>query len=169
MTDEKYLTTRDASEATGYHASHFNNIILQGKLAATKDESGRWQIKQSDLDQYLATKSVKPRRDKKYITAKSDKPETSLLTQLDVKTKELENVQMELDAAKRILEDTKAKHLHEIETFRTAIKESENKLSRAKNRIESLKEENDSLYQENLGHVEFLRTSLSDLLKYVTK
>ena len=169
VTEERLLTTREASAATGYHATHFNAVILSKQLPATKDEKGRWQIKQSDLDEYLASKSVKPRRAKPYIKAESDKPEKSLLTQLDEKEKEVKNLQFELAASGRAIDDLKTQHSQKVDDLQVAISQAEERLQRAKNRIERLKEENNDLRIENLDHIKFMRETLTDLLQYVTK
>lgn len=167
---ERLLSTREAAAASGFHQTHFNSQIVGGKLPATKDEKGRWQIKQSDLDAYLANKSVKPRRSKEFIKKGEEaKPEKSLLTQLDEKETRLKSVTVELEAANNAMKDLKEKHAAEIQGMRTAISEGEDKLARAKNRIEGLKEEVAGLTLENREHTEFLRTTIRELLQYVTK
>lgn len=166
---ERLLSTREAGQASGLHPTHFNSQILAGKLPATKDEKGRWQIKQSDLDAYLADRTVKPRRNKAFLTSEDGKPETSLLTQLDEKNKKLSTLESELDASKRIIEDMKTTHARQLEDLRRAVSDGEDKLARAKNRIDGLKEENTELQLENREHTEFLRNTIKDLLVYVTK
>ena len=168
--NERLLSTRQAAEASGYHQTYFNSQIVAGKLPASKDEKGRWQIKQSDLDKFLASKSVKPLRSKEITKYDDDNaPAKSLLTQIDEKEKKIKDQQFELEASKRIIEDLKSKHDEQITEFRHAVSEGENKLNRAKNRIENLKTENQDLKEENREHTDFLRTTIKDLLQYVTK
>ena len=165
---DRLLSTKQAGAATGYHPTHFNAIILDGKLPATKDDRGRWQIKQSDLDKYLSTKSVKPRRSKDF-TAKSADSEKSLLTQLDEKEKIIQALNADIDAMAHEIDDLKADNTEQLRSLRTSIADGEAKLGRAKNRIEGLKEENAELREENREHTQFLRTTLKELLQYVTK
>ena len=167
-TEDRLLSTKQAGAATGYHPTHFNAIILDGKLPATKDEKGRWQIKQSDLDKYLSTKSVKPRRSKDF-TAQSANSDKSLLTQLDEKEKIIEALNADIDAMAHEIDNIKADTATQLRGLRTTISEGEAKLGRAKNRIEGLKEENADLREENREHTDFLRTTLKELLQYVTK
>ena len=169
LQDERLLTTKQAGAASGFHPTHFNSQIIAGKIPATKDEKGRWQIKQSDLDKYLASKTVKPRRQNQFTKTDDDKPETSLLTQLDEKTRKNQNLIAELEASKRIIEDMTRKHATKLDEANRALTDKENELGRAKNRIEGLKEENRDLKLENAEHTEFLRTTIKDLLSYVTK
>ena len=165
---DRLLSTKQAAAASGFHQTHFNAVITDGKLPATKDERGRWQIKQSDLDKYLSSKTVKPRRPKEF-TNKTEGAETSLLTQLDEKDKEIQNLKLELDASKRVIDDLNIKYEDEIQDLTANISEVEGKLQRAKNRIEGLKEENAELRDENREHTGFLRSTLRELLQYVTK
>lgn len=167
--EERLLTTKQAGAASGFHPTHFNSQIIAGKIPATKDEKGRWQIKQSDLDKYLASKTVKPRRQKQFMTTEENEPETSLLTQLDEKDRKVKNLVSELEASKRIIEEMTRKHKTKMEEMTRAVAEKENELGRAKNRIEGLKEENRDLKLENAEHTSFLRDTIKDLLVYVTK
>ena len=164
---DRLLSTKQAAEASGFHQTHFNAIISDGKLPATKDERGRWQIKQSDLDKYLASKTVKPRRQKQYTNTGDVKSEASLLTQLDHKTKAFENLQMELDSAKLLIEDNKAKHHVIVTDLRAAVAEGELKLQRAKKRIERIETENHDLRLEIKDHNDFLRTTLKEVLQSI--
>ena len=166
---ERLLTTKQAGAASGFHPTHFNSQIIAGKIPATKDEKGRWQIKQSDLDKYLASKSVKPRRQSQVVKAEEGAPEKSLLTQLDEKDRKNKNLISELEASKRIIEDLTRKHSKQMEEQRRALSDSQNELGRAKNRIEGLKEENREMKIELAGHTDFMRETIKDLLVYVTK
>lgn len=171
---QEYLGTREAGDLTGYHPTHFNSIILQGKLPATKDERGRWRIKKSDLEKYLASNAVKPRRDPKF-TAKEEKAITSaaenvdLASQVTQQEKQIKHLSHELDTSKVIISDLKDVHAVELANSRRETAQTEEKLNRAKTRIERLKEENHELRLENNEHVNFLRTTIKDLLVYVTK
>lgn len=167
--EDRLLSTRQAAAASGFHQTHFNSQIQAGNLPATKDEKGRWQIKQSDLDAYMKTKSVKPRRNKTYMQTSEAEGETSLLTQLDEKKRKVQNLCDELEASKRIMEEMTRKHAKQMEEQRRALADSQNELGRAKNRIEGLKEENKEMKIELAGHTDFMRETIKDLLVYVTK
>ena len=53
--------------------------------------------------------------------------------------------------------------------YQQQIADNTRRLEARKNKIEQQKEEIEGLKLENQNHNEFLRTTLSDLLKYVTK
>lgn len=163
-TEDRLLSTRQAAEASGFPQPHFNAQITSGKLPATKDEKGRWQIKQSDLDKYMKTASVKPRRSKAFIEAEAGKPESSLLTQLDEKKKQYEMLQDEFNALKRITDEHENGHRQEIAKIEKQVVELEKTKGIQAHKILSLEEENKDLRDQIYEHNQFLRESWQDFI-----
>lgn len=168
LEDDPQLTTKEAAEASGLQANHFIFQINQGNIKGSKDERGRWLIRNSELNRYLQTKTVKPKRQYNKAPNK-DIAETSLLTQLTEQTKENEILSAELGASRRLVDDLEASHERVCKDYEAQIADNVRRLEARKNTIERQKAEIESLKIENNGHTEFLRTTLSDLLKYVTK
>lgn len=167
---DRLLSTRECSAASGYHQTHFNSQIQAGKLKATKDEKGRWQVKQSDLDKYLSDKTVKPRRKPAFTEgAAGEGNEKSLLTQLDEKTKAYENLQLELGSAKQVIDELKSKHSDQITEFRKTISELEKKLEIRGRKIERLEALNDDLQDRVDENQNYLKETLNNVLQYMMK
>ena len=175
--EDRMITTRQAADATGYHQNHFNKLLGEGTIKGHKTENGRWQFAQSELDRYLASHAVKPKRHKKYMDKDADnKPAVSLLTQVDQKDKKIaelyeviKQLKTESQVSNRVLEDTKAQHAKQLKDLQANVNETEKRFKQAEKRIAGLEEENNNLASENLDHVQFLRDTLADVLKYVMK
>lgn len=167
---DRLLTTKEASEATGYHTSHFNALIRDKTLPAEKDEKGRWQIKESDINKYLASPRVKPRRAKEYIDGKAGpRPDVSLLTQLDLKEKELQKAIRERDDALNRIEDLKKHQLEAAGVHARELDELKRRYDARGRKVDRLENENDALNEKVEEHQEYLKTVLNDVLKYLMK
>ena len=171
-TQERLLTTRQASAATGFHQTHFNSIILAGTLPASKDEKGRWQIKQSDLDKYLSSKTVKPKRDKKFNSADPDKPETSLYTQLDEKNhvitekeKLIADLRDQLSAVKSTFKELQTQTSEEINDLQHQLDDKDSEIAKIENQIEELTENNKKLLDQIFENGEFLRNTIRQFVE----
>lgn len=168
LEDDPLLTTKEAAEASGFQANHFIFQITQGNIKAQKDDRGRWQIRNSELNRYLQTKTVKPQRQFPK-TQTAEIPETSLLTQLTDTKKQLDIVRAEVAASTRIIEGLEKSYEDMEKDYQAQIADNTRRLEARKNTIERQKTEIESLQIENQGHVDFMRSTLGDLLKYVTK
>ena len=164
-TEDRLLSTRQAAEASGLAQAHFNAQISAGNLPATKGEKGRWQIKQSDLDKYLNSRTVKPRRSKAFIEAEAGKPETSLLTQLDEKKKEYDLLQAEHAALKRIIDENAKNHAKELSQVKAnadvLLKTNESQIYK----IQSLEDENKDLRDQIYELNQYFREILQDVIQ----
>jgi hypothetical protein len=61
----KFFGTTDASKRSFAHPNVVNNAIRFGTLPATKDSSGRWQIREDDLENWSRFRSRRIRRTSK--------------------------------------------------------------------------------------------------------
>lgn len=161
---EKTYTTKEIAGITGMTPSHFNSLIQTERLKAKKDEAGRWQIPQSEVDKYLSGNIVKPRKRKEFTDKMgNDSPENPFRA-LEKEREEVKRLSHELNAAK-ILAEELGKKLEETQhSAEEKIKFFEERIDRYERVNARVKDDNKALRAEIRDHNDFLRNTLRDVL-----
>ena len=170
--EDRLLSTKDAANATGFHQNYFNTLLVKGTIKGEKNEKGRWQFKQSELDKYLASNAVKPRRAKKFMDKDTDnKPAKSLFTQLDEKEKiisekdaRIAELNQQLTAAKSRYSDLENQTADEINDLQSQLDDKDVEIEKLNENIGNLQSRNIDLTGQIFEHNEFLRTTLSQVI-----
>ena len=171
--EDRWLSTKDAAEATGFAQTHFNTLLVKGTIQGEKGENGRWRFRQSELDKYLKSNEVKPRRARKFTeTDKDNQPATSLFTQLDEhkkladeKDQHIEILTGQLNAAKSQHSAKEAKTTNQINDLQSKIKEKTREIEQLREEIAELHEDKRQLLDEIFKHTEFLRNTVKDVIR----
>lgn len=167
---DKLLTIKECSEATGFHTSYFGNLIRDKELEAAKNEKGRWLVKQSTLDAFLANKTVKPRRDPAFVKVeKPGDPPKSLLTQVQEKEKELEVLEAELVNADKIIDELRDTQEAALDALRIELRDMTRKADARGAKIERLEKDIVAFENQIADHNKYLRSTLDNVLQYLMK
>lgn len=160
---ERTFSVKEAAEACGLSDVYISNQIRDGAITASKDEKSRWQIKQSDLDKYLASKSVKPRKSAKFTAVAGDSGK-SLATLLDDEKTAHENLKTEHAAAKLKIETLEKAHKREIEILKQKNADQAADLNAEQRRCDNLQLEIESYKDQIADHNKFLRDMVLNLV-----
>ena len=165
---DRTLSTREAAEATDFHQTHINKLLVEGKLKGTKGPTGRWAIKQSDLDKYMASNEVKPRRSKKVTQLEAEnKPPKTLFTQLDEKHKEVEDLKRQLQLSQAALKQEQEQANQQIEGLEAELVRVGGQNEKQELRIKRLEDRNTTLEDQIYEHTQYVREVLKDVLKSI--
>lgn len=165
---DRTLSTKEAAEATDFHQTHINKLLVEGKLKGTKGPTGRWAIKQSDLDKYMATNEPKPRRSKKVTQLEAEhKPPKTLFTQLDEKHKEVESLNEQLKQSQAALKLEREQTNQQIEGLEAELEQAESLNEKQELKIKQLEERNTSLEDQIYEHNQYIKDVLKEVLNSI--
>ena len=162
------LSVKEASEATGYHTSYISKLILEKKLPASKDDRNRWQIRTTDLDKYMQSGNVKPRRAREYTKhdENSAKPKT-LVTQLDEAKAEIEHLKSEIEKNNKQYKNSMALRDADIKNLKIEKSEWEQESNHLSARNEELKTETTELRAMLMEQSKDMQEFMKDVIKSV--
>ena len=171
--EDRWLSTKDAAEATGFAQTHFNTLLVKGTIQGEKGENGRWRFRQSELDKYLKSNEVKPRRARKFTeTDKDNQPATSLFTQLDEhkklaeeKDQNIEVLTGQLNSAKSRYSNLETKTAAQISDLQTQLDDKDLEIERLREEISYLQDDRKDLLKEIFTNTEFLRNNVRDVIQ----
>ena len=156
---EKTLSVKEASETTGYSDVYITKLINEKKIKAVKGERGRWQIKVSELERWMNTRGVKPKRAE--VTQKFDKPgqpektiHTRLAEALDEISKLKANQENETARVKKVVQELRKQNADQKDQIVTLEKDIEF----CEERIEEHKATINQYREQERGHIEFMQT-----------
>lgn len=166
LQDNPLLSTRQAAEETGFHATHFNALLLNGKLPGTKDEKGRWQIKRSDLDNYLKSNDVKPRRPRKYTKRENqDGPPKTVSAQLEDALARIERLKSQVAQKNEEAEELNGKVENWRRKYQKTVEEYNKRIDDYVAHNSKLEKENTELKQDSKENLVFLRDLLKETMQ----
>lgn len=167
---DNFLTIKECVAATGFHESYFGNLIREGKLKAEKKDGRRWFVRQSVLDTFLNNKEVKPLRDPNFTKNEpTEGPQVSLLTQVQMKDKQILDLRENLTKACLEVDELKQAGLKALEDYRHSKAVLEKKLDAKTRKIDDQKEELEKLEDIIDEHNAYLRQTLDSVLQYLMK
>lgn len=165
---DRVLSTKGAAAATGFHQTHINKLLATGVLKGTKAENGRWSIKQSDVDEYMKSNKVKPRRPKAFLQKDEDgKPPKSLLTRLDEKDEEIQALKNELRNSKAAYQLLETDSNKDIEDLENALDKKDKEMKTLIEDMLTLKTRNNDLETEIREANQFIRDTHREVLNNV--
>lgn len=162
--EQQTFSIKEAAAFTGYHVSHITKVVSDKILPAKKDERSRWAIKRSDLDDWMKTKTVKPKRTTEYTRFEKDNDDPkTILTLLEEAHDEIERLGKEVGAKDNGLADELKRREQELIILRKQVDDAESEAAFYRENNENMKTEMAQLREADRDNTKFMRELIKDM------